>query len=587
MSAARTKRGPAMTWVVAALPLIALCSPHGAEAQAIERNLPPAPAPTPQPLLGPNAMPSDQDARPIGPALSGLLLLGPTDPVRTAPIHDLNTALVPRLNEASPRSMLSAFMGQPISHKLIAKIEATIARYYRSEGFPFVSISTPPQTIGGGMLQVRVVEFHAGKVKVSGVGPRVAQQVRDGVRLEPDQPIDAVLLSEDLDWLNRYPFRHTEAVFSPGEGLGLSNLDLQTTTSKPWQVYAGYANSGSPSTGWSRIFLGGQVGGLLVPGSLLSYQFTASPDFFDDHGDAVGNTNHPQYLSHGVRAAIPTVERQEIEITYDHVETNVDADPFSVRQQTDELSLGYRSSVSNFARFPGDVFGGIELKTEKRTTFFSSLDALSNSVDIFQAYGGWSDAWSDIAGRSAVNLTVYGSPGDLNSRNGANAFTVFSNGRVTSGEYVYVNAQFSRTTRLPDGWTLVNNLIGQYSGRALPDTEQMGVGGPDLVRGYTLDDGSYDSGIVSRNELRTPTYRLLELGGVGADQLSPYAFVDAGYGASRGVKVDVHPASVGVGADNQLSSHFSASITIARALADGLRTCAGDWLAQTRVTLTF
>ncbi|MDB5479156.1 MAG: hypothetical protein JWO83_209 [Caulobacteraceae bacterium] len=581
------KHGPFRTGAVTALALIALTASREAEAQAIERNLPPAPAPTPQVLLGPNATPNDQDTRPIGPALSGLLLLGPGDAVRAAPIHELNTALVPRLNRSPPRARLAGFMGRPISRKLIAEIEASIARYYRGRGFPFVSVSTPPQTIGGGMLQVRVVEFHAGEVKVSGVGPRAAGQVRAGVRLEPGQPIDASLLSQDLDWLNRYPFRHTEAVFSPGATLGLSNLDLQTTASKPWQVYAGYANSGSPSTGWDRYFLGGQVGGLLVPGSLLSYQFTASPDFFDDHGDAFGNTSHPEYLSHGVRAALPTGQRQELEIIYDHVETNVTADSFNVRQQTGELSLGYRSSVSNFVRFPGDVFAGVELKTERRTTFFSGLNVLSNSVNVYQAYAGWSDAWSDIGGHNAFNLIVRGSPGGLDSRNSANAFALFSNGRVTSADYVYATAQFNRTTRLPGGWTIVNSLVGQYAGGPLPDTEQMGVGGADLVRGYTLDDGSYDAAIVSRNELRTPTFPLLGRRGFAADQLSPYAFVDAGYGASRVVRVDVHPASVGVGADYQLSTHFSASATVAHTLSDGLRTRDGDWLVQSRVTVSF
>jgi hemolysin activation/secretion protein len=572
---------------IATAAMIALCTSHEADAQAIERHLPPAPAAAPEPLLRPNATPESQDAHPIGPVLSGLLLLGPDTPVRTEPIHELNTALVPRLNETAPRARLSAFMGRPISHKLIAEIEASIARYYRRKGFPFVSISTPPQTIGGGMLQVRVIEFRAGAVKVSGVGPRGAQQVRQGVRVEQDQPIDALLLEQDLDWLNRSFYRHTEAVFSPGEALGSSNLDLQTTASKPWQAYAGYANSGSPTTGWNRYFLGGQVGGLLIPDSLLSYQFTTSPDFFDDHGDVFGNTNHPNYLSHGVRASLPTGQRQEVEITYDHVETNVDSDPFTVRQQTDEVSLGYRTSVSNFVRLPGDVFGGIELKSEKRATLFSGTDALNNSIDVFQAFIGWTDAWSDIGGHNVFNLVVHASPGGVNAHNDADAFSLFSNGRITSGDYVYAAAQFTRTTRLPDQWTIVNSLIGQYADHALPDTEQMGVGGADLVRGYTLDDGSYDSGIVARNELRTPPLSVLGRRGLAADQLSPYAFVDAGYGSSRVIKTDIHPVSVGVGSDYQLGSHFNASVTVAHALAGGPSTENGDWLVQGRATFNF
>lgn len=575
------------TAVVFALPLITLACAGAAHGQAIERNLPPAPPTPAQPVLGPNATPSDQDDRVIGPALSGLLLLGPDDQVRTAPVEGVNTALVGRLNLAAPRSALASFLGKPLSRKLIADIESTIARYYRRRGYPFVSISTPPQVIGRGMLQVRVVEFHAGAVSVAGVHGRTAERIRRGVRLQPDQPIDAVDLTADLDWLNRYPFRHIEAVFSPGDGLGRSNLELQDTPGRPWQAYAGYANSGSPATGWDRYFLGGQVGGVFGPGSFASYQFTASPDFFDNHGHIFDDTSHPQYISHGVRVSIPTGDRQAFEATFDQVESNIVSDPFVARQQTDELSLGYRASVSNLVRLPGDLFGGVEVKTEKKTTLFGDVDVLHTSVNIYQLYAGWANAWSDMGGRNTFNLVVHGSPGGIDTHNTADAFAIFSDGRVTSGDYVYVTAQFSRTTRLPGRWTISNTLIGQYAGRALPETEQMGVGGQDLVRGYTLDDGSYDAAIVSRNELRTPPFPLLGARRWIADQVSPYAFIDAAYGSSRVTKVDIHPASVGLGADYDLSSHFSASATIAHDLSSGVRTRNGDWQLQSRITLSY
>ena len=529
----------------AALALTVLSQAPQAHGQAIERHLPPGQVEQAQPLLAPNAIPTDQDDRPIGPSLTGLVLLDPRDPVRTDQVAGLDTAHVHRLDAVRPRAALAQFIGKPLSHKLIAEIEATIARYYRLQGYPFVSVSTPPQVIGGGVLQVRVVEFHAGQIAVSGVSGPIAQRIRRDVTLQPDQPIDAQQLSTDLDWLNRYPFRHTEAVFSPGDALGRTNLDLQTTQGKPWQVYAGYANSGSPSTGWDRYFLGGQVGGLLGPGSLASYQFTASADFFDNNGDAFGDTSHPRYLSHGVRASIPTGARQEFELTFDHVETNVFSDPFLVRQQTDEASLGYRTAIDNFVRFPGDVFGGLELKTERRATYFFGVDALDHSINIYQAYIGYADAWSDAGGHNALNIVIHGSPGGLDHQNSDAAFDLFSGGRVTSGQYVYVTADFTRTTRLPNHWNLVDTLIGQYAGEALPDTEQSGVGGEDLVRGYTLDDGSYDTAIISRNEIRTPAFPLLGLGHIASDQVSPYGFFDIAYGSSRVVKTDVTPASTG------------------------------------------
>jgi hemolysin activation/secretion protein len=582
--------------VVASLSLaLTLGVSTAALAQAIERNLPPAEVSQPQEILAPNSKPGSQDARPIGPALKGLLLLGPGDVVRTAPVTDVVPGLVPRLNRPKAWSLLRPFLGRPLSRKLIAEIEATIARYYRQAGYPFVSISTPPQMIGGGVLQVRVVEFHDGTVAVTGVKGKAAKRVRDAVRLQPGDPVSAPDLSADLDWLNRNPFHHVEAIFSPGDALGRTDLQLQTTQTKPWQVYAGYANSGSSATGYDRYLFGGQVGGLLGAGSLLSYQFTASPDFFDDHGRAFGDTDHPQYLSHGLRAAIPFAPRQEIEASFDHVESNTtsaaSAGPFAIRQDTDELSLGYRTSVSNFTSLPGDLSLGLEAKHETRTTFFAGVDVLETAEEVYQAYLGWSGVFSDARGRTSIDLTLHDSPGGLSPLNSGAGFNTFSNGRLTSAAYAYVNLQANRNTRLPKGWTLTDEIIAQYSGSPLPDTEQLGIGGQDLVRGYTLDDGAYDTAIVSRNELRPPAFavlpKILPHAWRVADQLSPFAFVDAASGSENLVHRSAHPISTGLGADYLLGSHLFLNVTGAYALEDSLVTKAGALMLETKATLTF
>jgi hemolysin activation/secretion protein len=577
--------------VSGALMLAAALLPSAALAQAIERNLPPAPATQSQEILAPNTTPGSQDDRPIGPALKGLLVLGPGDVVRTAPITDVVPGLVPRLNTPKAWGLLRPYLGRPLSRKLIAEIEATIAKYYRQAGYPFVSISTPPQVIGGGVLQVRVVEFHDGTVTVVGVKGKAAERVRDAVRLQPGQPVSAPDLSADLDWLNRNPVHHVEAIFSPGDALGRTDLQLQTTESKPWQVYAGYANSGSSATGYDRYLLGGQIGGLLGADSLVSYQFTASPDFFDDQGKAFGDTEHPQYLSHGLRAAIPFAPRQEIEASFDHVESNTtsasSAGPFAIRQDTDELSLGYRTSFSNFTTLPGDLSLGLEAKHETRKTFFTGVDVLNTAEEVYQVYLGWSGVFTDAHGRTSVDLTLHDSPGGLSAVNSDPGFNTFSNGRLTSAAYAYVNLQASRTTRLPKGWTLTDEIIAQYSGSALPDTEQLGVGGQDLVRGYTLDDGAFDTAIISRNELRPPAFAVLPHAWRMPDQLSPFAFVDAASGSEQRVHKSAHPASAGLGADYLLGSHLSLSLTGAYALQDTVFTKAGTTMLETKATLTF
>jgi hypothetical protein len=97
------------------------------------------------------------------------------------------------------------WLGRPLSRKLIAEIEASIARYYRQRGFPFVSLSTPPQNIGNGVLQIRVLEFMDGKVSVQGAADASTAHLRSLIRQQPGAPIDTYQLTADLDWLNRYP----------------------------------------------------------------------------------------------------------------------------------------------------------------------------------------------------------------------------------------------------------------------------------------------------------------------------------------------------------------------------------------------
>jgi hemolysin activation/secretion protein len=558
-----------------------------ASAQPIERHLPPAVQPEPQTIVAPNAVPADQDDTPIGPQLRSIVLIGTQDPLVADSQQEIDTSRVARLNDESGRALLRPFVGRPLSRKLIAEIEAAIAGYYRGKGFPFVSLSTPPQTIGSGILQIRVIEFHDEAVTVSGTGEKDARHIRAGVRLQPNGAIDTRALSADLDWLNRYPFRRVEAVFSPGTSLGATDLQLRVTPTKPWEVYAGYVSSGSPSTGWNRYLLGGELGGALGFGSLLSYQFTVSDDFFVHDGKLFGNASHPRYVSHAVRASLPIAPRQEIEFSFDHVEDNQKVDPFAVRQLVDELSAGYRTSLSNIGALPGDLSVGIEAKRERRKTFFAGVNVLDLEVEVDQLYANWSWAESDRHGRSNLDITLHDSPGGIGNHNNSTEFALFSNGRVASDRYAYINLSFTRLTRLADGWGASNSLYVQYSARPLPETEQGGVGGIDLVRGYSLDDGAYDNVIVSRNEIRAPSFTLVGRGTNLHDQLATFLFLDLGYGTSRGLTQDAALASLGIGADYQLGTHLTANVTVARALSGGIETRAGDWRVQGRATLVF
>lgn len=561
---------------MAPLLLVAAQAPTSVHAQALERHLPDTPQGKPQVLVTPNALPNDQDATPIGPNLTTIVLLGQDEAVHASAPAGVTVGSVDRLRgdkaQAAIAAKLKPFLGQPLSRKLIAQIEAAVALDYRGLNFPFVSLSTPEQEIDGGTLQVRVIEFRASDVSVKGVSDKDAAYIRSGIGLKTGDSIDARELTYDLNSLNRYPFRQVQAAFTPGAALGDTRLTLIARQQKPWQAYAGYSNDGSPSTSFDRYFIGGAVGGLLGHDSVLSAQATASRD--DLQGD-----KDPHYQSVAINYSIPVGRRGLIEASADTVTTYQVADPFTVRLKATEASFGYRHALSKLYGDKGltDIRVGIETRHQTGSTYFSGTDVYDVSMDVYQAYVGLHHA----AGAANWDIAVHMSPGNLSDGNSAEQFSLYSQGRMRGATYSYLTGSYDRVTRLNDALNLKTQVFGQFSSIALPRTEQAGMGGSYLVRGYTLDNGAVDTALVVRNELH--------ISGAAwkGGNVDPYAFVDLGHGRDNYARTNTDLASLGAGANLRLIKHVALKIDAGVALTPNDQVKAGDVLAHTRLQVVF
>jgi hemolysin activation/secretion protein len=409
---------------------------------------------------------------------------------------------------------------------------------------------------------------------IGATGRMAPEQVETAVRAALGQPIDATRLSEDLDWLNRSPFRSVNAEFSPGGAIGETDLTLDVTETKPWSAYLGYDNSGTVETDLNRVFAGIVLGDFPVIGSVLADQLTASPDFYVDNAQAFGAGLHPKYLSDSGRIVVPTAPRQDFESTFSLVETNTSASPFDTRTDTDELALGYRTALSNFSALEGDVVAGIEAKTEHQVIGFGGVPVVDDTQDIFQGYLGWDKSWNTDGGNTgSVDLTVHFSPGGIDPNNTDAALSTYSTGRVSHARYAYADIDLAQRFGLGSDWAIDSALNAQIAGQPLPDTEQLALGGNSAVRGYSPDDGSYDAATVLRNELRTP---IVPIAGSKAS-ISPFALLDLGYGYDVAAKTGQLAASIGAGADLTAGSNVTVDVAAAYALTDATVTHAGDW----------
>jgi hemolysin activation/secretion protein len=569
-----------------------LLSANPALAQnSIERNLPPPVERRAAPIVIDNGDGGSTDETPLGVKIAGIVLIGAGDSVGVAAGPGVSVATIENAPDAALRAALARFVGQPLSLGLISKIQNVVTEVWRDSGYPFVSVTIPPQEITSGILRLRVIEFRAGDITVTGEAEGShADRIRRSVRAEKGDRLNARELTEDLNWLNRVGQRRVSAVFSPGSVAGTSDLALEVTRGRNPNFYAGWNNNGARATGLHRIFVGTSVWVPALNDLTFTYQLTGSPDLWGNPAKIIPTSgNYPGYVSHSARLALPTWPRQALEISPNFVATReMTSATIAIENTTFEIPVIYRTAVSNVVPglFAGDVYFGVEFKKLYRNTFFSGVNVGYGEAGVFQVVLGWAHGIEDRLGRTDFDVSLRLNPGGVVGGNTSANWSTFSSGRVTSANYAYLRADIARSTRLPRDFSLQNRLFGVVAGQALPDTERLGLGGLGAVRGYGVDDATVDAGLVFRNELRFPTFSPLgSVGNLGvSDALSAFVFGDLGWGVNLATGAATTIGSVGAGFDYSIGGHLNATVLAGYALANAALTRAGDIHIQAQVS---
>ncbi|PGH56309.1 polypeptide-transport-associated domain protein [Azospirillum palustre] len=596
-----------------------LAQSTAAQSTAMERHLPPAVEGSGGGLRPGPAPTASGDDTPLGVDVAGFRLIGLDGAITSHPPAGITVAGAEGLDDAGLRKALSPFINKPLSRKLLTEVQAAVALAYREAGRPFVSITAPPQEITSGVLHLRVVAFRTGRVQVQDGdgGPQEPDPaLAAGLRAPAGQLIEADRISEDLDWLNRFPYRQLNGVFEPGSDPGTSNLTLELSRRQPWQAFAGWSNTSTVRDHDSnRLFAGFSAGIEAMHDMTVAYQFTGSPDVVSDPASVrLSGGNWPAYVSHAGRIAAMTFPRQAVSIAPNFVATGQESagNILTFHTTTVELPILYRSALSNIdERLAGwgDVYGGVAPKWMSRKTLYRGAGLADGSAGVFDLTVGWAAAWqraggdtADLDVRAVVNRTGI-VPGNTDA-----AWNSFTNGRVAGADYAYGYGTLNQATSLAavpglNGFTWTTAFTGQIAGKALPETEQLALGGYYAARGYTLRDGSADTGFVLRNELRLPVFPVLgavgvsDMPGVGRveDAASPFAFLDVAYGhtynldALQGVneRADTRLVGLGLGLDYTLGRSLQGGLSVGVALTDGPETDRGTVTAQARLLMSF
>ena len=376
--------------------------------------------------------------------------------------------------------------------------------------------------------------------------------LRDAIRLNTNDVIAASEVVNDLDWLNRNPFRRADAIYEPDRReYGFSSLLLRVDEKRQWSADAGYENSGSEITSEDRITTGvtwGKAFGL--QDNLFRYAFTFDPTL--------------EFLrAHSASYYLPLPWRHGFRLTGYYLDDKGNVNPTTtLKGSAWQISPRYEIPLPSIGKYQHEASIGLDYKKSENNLFFGVSSPVNTPTEIFQVAAGYSSTLTDPWGRNSFGIQGYFSPGDVTSLNTDEDFDKVHTG--AKAHYVYGRFNFERDTRLWADFGWIFRAVGQVSDGNLLPSEQLGLGGFATIRGYEEREVNGDQGFFISNEIRTPNFSVLRLFTSKLkveDELQFLGFWDYGEAGNvhltAGERQHTWLSSVGAGLRFKMTDHFA------------------------------
>lgn len=525
-----------------------------------------APKPPPQ-SAAPAMLPDPQtthvpDDTPVLANLSGIVLLSQPSQVRpngwpaSTGIKVEGTGLItdPRL-----QSDLTRFLNKPATFGTLQDISVEIVRFHRDHNRPVVDAQLPEQNVTNGVVQILVIEGRVGKVLAEEQKWFPESWLLRGIRSETGDIIETSRLLDDINWLNRNPFRHSELIFRKGESPGETDIIIKTTDRFPFRPYVAYDNWGTDLTGNHRLQTGFTWGNAFGLDQNLSYQFSTAPTPED-------------FTAHAGIWTIPLPWRHVMEFYGSYArsqpqEADVDFDAKSL-----QLGALYTIPLPSLQWMKHDLSLGLEFKQSNNNLLFGGTSIFESDSEVFQFRLSYLARQFDSRGSTVAQASLYYSPGGVTPDNTDAAFE--QERAFAKAEYFYGRVTLQRAHKLPWNLTLVATAAGQLSNENLLASEQFSLGGATTVRGYEESIANGDRGWLTSVELYSPPIPFLKRFHSDApdDELKFLVFFDAGGVGSvhrlPGEPAHRNLAGVGAGMRYRINTRFSVRFDYAWSLRD-------------------
>ncbi|MBP9218220.1 MAG: ShlB/FhaC/HecB family hemolysin secretion/activation protein [Sterolibacterium sp.] len=498
--------------------------------------------------------------------------------------------------------LLAPFIGPDKDYGDVQQALEALENAYRSLGYSTVIVHVPEQELTQGHVRLQVRENRLGKVAVTGN----AHFATDGVRaslpaLQEGTVPNARRLSENIQLANENPARQVNVTLAMGEADGTVDAKVAVTEDDPQKFIVSLNNTGTSSTGRSRLSVAYQHADVLKSDHTLTLAYTGSLD-------APGDVKVDIY-SLAYRLPLYTLG-DSIELMYGNSSVNtpsVQATGFGLAGKGEVASLRYNHYFPRSGAFSSKISASLEYKYFNTrcsvggvpVPFDPPLPPLASCVPyttrpLSLTYsGGWQglDLVADYNIGLSYNLplgTRY-----LYPASGQTDYYSTIAGRPVSDHFSILRFGGSLTKALPADWQGRLAFSGQYSHRGLVSGEQFGLAGSTAVRGFGERAVATDTGYLLNLEIYTP--ELAKYLGIPGS-LRSLGFLDLASGRNLGVLQPTEGtagtmsvASTGLGVRYNFLKSYSLRADMANVLKAGPTGTEdrGDWYTHFSLMASF
>jgi len=448
------------------------------------------------------------------------------------------------VTEEELQAIAQPFVGVPIGAADLEELRFRLTKLYVDNGYVNSGAILPDQPFIDGILTYRLIEGELDEIRIDGNGRLRPGYIRNRLRLGLGKPLNINNLQESFQMLLLDPMiDRLNGNLVPGPEPGKSELDLQVTRSKSFELSIIGDNHRPPSTGAEEARAEGVIRNLTGFGDILSFSLRRSDGATDiTTGFSIPVTTRDTRLLLQYRTSDSTVVEEPLE------DADIDSDFYSFdvgvehpvwRTLNRNLTLGARFAVRRnknqllsrpFSFSPGEENGRSKVSVLRLSQEF--VDRRPKQV---------------FAARSTLSfgLDVFGA--------------THHGGDLPDGQFFAWLGQAQYVRRVLDnGAEIVLRSDLQLADDKLLPLEKIALGGANTVRGYRENELVRDQGVIASIEFRYPLFSSPTYGTL---QIAPFVDIGFGWDKDKDFPTDNRELqSVGVGLRYSLPPRLTAEL---------------------------